>query len=290
MAGNQRRASLRETAGNYLAVLPGNLVTHGIVASLVFLIASPLLLAVLISTQSPSQAADPTYLWFGTGGLTKFVEAMTDYHLGQYMVNSLVMAIVITIGKIGISLLAALALVYYKFRFKRLIFFFILFALMFPVPVRIVPLYELMADLGWMNSFAALTGPFVASATAVFLLRQHLESIPNSIVETVKLDDVGPLTFLYRVLIPMSRGMIAGLAVINFVYAWNQYLWPLLVVNDDSKQVVQVGIRQLRDVQLGGQLDWPLLMAGAVITLLPPLVLLVLLRKPLLETFGLQTK
>jgi sn-glycerol 3-phosphate transport system permease protein len=146
-----------------------------------------------------------------------------------------------------------------------------------------------MADLGWVNTYAALTGPFVASATAVFLLRQHLQSIPDSVVETAKLDDIGPIRFLYYVLIPMSRGMIAGLAVITFIYAWNQYLWPLVIVSDDARQVVQVGIRNLKGVQIGGQLDWPLLMAGAVVTLLPPLVLLVALRQPLLETFGLET-
>lgn len=290
MAREHHHGRVTDRLSEWRATLPGNTVVHGTLAAVVVLIASPLLLALLISTQDPSQAADPTYLWVGDQGLGKYAEAMTTYQLGRYIANSLVMAILITIGKIAISLLAALALVYFRFPFKRLVFFFVLFALMFPVPVRIVPLYELIADLGWINSYAALTGPFIASATAVFLLRQHLASIPDSIVETVKLDDIGPLTFLVRVLVPMSRGMLAGLAVINFVYAWNQYLWPLIVINEDARQVVQVGIRNLRGVQMGGQLDWPLLMAGAVITLLPPLVLLIALRKPLLETFGLQTK
>lgn len=290
MAGENTRRSAASTADNVTASFPDGFGAHILAVSLVLLIASPLLLAVSISTQTAGQAADPLYIWFGSQGVVKYREALVTYNLGRYMLNSLVMAVVITVGKISISLLAALALVYYQFRFKRLIFFFILFALLFPVPVRIVPLYELMADLGWVNTYAALTGPFVASATAVFLLRQHLQSIPDSIVETAKLDDVGPIRFLYSVLIPMSRGMIAGLAVITFIYAWNQYLWPLVIVNDDARQVVQVGIRNLKGVQIGGQFDWPLLMAGAVISLLPPLILLITLRRPLLETFGLETK
>jgi sn-glycerol 3-phosphate transport system permease protein len=200
-----------------------------------------------------------------------------------------VMSVLVTVGKLAVSLLAALALVYYDFRFKNAIFFLILFTLMFPVPVRIVPLYELVAALGWSNTLLALTGPYLASATAVFLLRQHFMSIPVSLVESARLDDVGPVTFLYRVLVPMSKGMLTGLGVITFIYSWNQYLWPLIVISDQNKQVVQVGMKYLQSVGNAGQTDWGLIMAGAVLALLPPLLALVAFRGPLLETLGLQS-
>jgi ABC-type sugar transport system, permease component len=136
----------------------------------------------------------------------------------------------------------------------------------------------------------SITGPYIASATAVFLFRQHFMSIPVSMVESPRLDGVGPLTFLFRVLIPMSKGTIAGVSVITFIYAWNQYLWPLIVISDQGKQVVQVGIRFLQGASQSGLIQWGLIMAGAVIALLPSLVILIVFHRPLLETFALQQK
>ncbi|WP_134671790.1 carbohydrate ABC transporter permease [Halorussus marinus] len=258
----------------------------GLIGS-ILLMASPLLLAFVMSTQTVPEVYDITNIGAGSDGLANYLEVLTTYEMASYMLNSLVMSVVVTVGKIAVSLLAAVALVFYRFRFKNAIFFLILFTLMVPVPVRIVPLYELMAAWGWSNTLLALTGPYLASATAVFLLRQHFLSIPDSLVESAKLDGVGPLRFLWDVLIPMSRGMISGLGVITFIYAWNQYLWPLIVISDQNKQVVQVGMKYLQSVGNAGQTDWGLIMAGAVLTLLPPLVALIAFRGPLLETFGL---
>jgi len=270
-------------------VFAGQTAVHLGLVTAILLMASPLLLAFVMSTQTIPEVYDITDLSIGSDGLSNYVEVLTTYELLGYMINSLVMSVAVTVGKLAVSLLAALALVYYDFRFKNAVFFLILFTLMFPVPVRIVPLYELMVSWGWSNTLLALTGPYLASATAVFLLRQHFNSIPDSMVEAARLDDVGPLTFLMKVLIPMSRGMITGLGVITFIYAWNQYLWPLIVISDQNKQVVQVGMKYLQSVGNAGQTDWGLIMAGAVLTLLPPLVALIAFRRPLLETFGLQT-
>ncbi len=269
------------------SLLPDRTGVHLGLAASILLMASPLLLAFVMSTQTVPEVYDITNVGVGSDGLSNYVDVLVDYEMLTYMFNSLVMSVVVTVGKIAVSLLAAVALVFYRFRFKNAIFFLILFTLMFPVPVRIVPLYELMATLGWSNTLLALTGPYLASATAVFLLRQHFMSIPESLVESAKVDGVGPLRFLWKVLIPMSRGMIAGLGVITFIYAWNQYLWPLIVVSDQNKQVVQVGMKYLQSVGNAGQTDWGLIMAGAMLTLLPPLAALIAFRGPLLETFGL---
>ena len=254
------------------------------------LLALPLVLAAIMSTQSVAEIYDVTDLAIGSDAYNNYYRVMTDFNMWTYLVNSTIMALVIVVGKVGISLLAALALVYYDFPYKNAMFMFVLFTLMLPVPVRIVPLFELMVTLDWTDSMLAITMPYLASATAVFLFRQHFMAIPESISEAAKLDDVGGLAFLWYVLIPMSKGMIAGISVITYIYAWNQYLWPLAIISSQDQQVVQVGLKSLEGTAAAGQIEWVLIMAGAVIALLPRLVVLIVLHKPLLETFGLQQK
>ncbi len=261
----------------------------GLIVS-ILLMSVPVLIALVFSTKGQADLVGVPTLTPGTNAFENYLEVIVDYNMGRYMLNSLVMALVITAGKLLISLLAVLAIVYYDFPFKNLAFLAILFTLMLPIPVRIVPLYDLMVTLGWTNSLWALTIPYLASATTVFILRQHFLSIPASLVENAKLDGVGPFEFLLYVLIPMSKGVLAGVAVIMFIHAWNQYLWPLLVINDNSLHVAQVGLTIIEDVADTGQRPWHLMMAGAILTLLPPLALLVLARKPLLETFGIAHK
>ncbi|WP_324760414.1 carbohydrate ABC transporter permease [Haloarcula sp. GH36] len=270
--------------------LPENLAMHAGLVGAIALMSAPLVLALVMSTQTTTEVYQVTNLGIGSQGLSNYQTALTEYGFANYMLNSLVMSVVIVVGKVTLSLLAALALVYYDFPFQRGVFMFVLLTLLLPVPVRIVPLFQLMADLGWTNTLLALTGPYIASATAVFLFRQHFMSIPSSLVEAARLDGVGPLTFLVKVLIPMSRGMIAGVAVITFIYAWNQFLWPLVAVTDKSSQVVQVGIRYIQGSAQAGLTRWGLIMAGAVLALLPPLLVLIALHRPLLETFAIQQK
>jgi sn-glycerol 3-phosphate transport system permease protein len=231
-----------------------------------------------------------TNVGIGSEGLSNYETALSQFNFGQYIINSIVMSAIIVVGKVVLSLFAALALVYYKLPYERGIFMFILLTLLLPVPVRIVPLFDLMARLGWGNTLMAITGPYIASATAVFLFRQHFMSIPASLVENAHLDGVGPLTFLWEVLIPMSKGMIAGVSVITFIYSWNQYLWPLIIMSDQSQQVVQVGLRFLQAASQSGLTQWGLIMAGAIIALLPPLAVLIIAHRPLLETLAIQQK
>lgn len=271
-------------------VLPDQWLMHvGLIVS-IGLMALPLILAAIMSTQSVAEIYDVTNLSPGTEAYENYYRVMTDFNMWTYLINSTIMALAIVVGKVGLSLLAALALVYYDFPYKNATFMFVLFTLMLPVPVRIVPLFELMVNLDWTDTMLAITMPYLASATAVFLFRQHFMSIPASIVEAAKLDDVGGLRFLIFVLIPMSKGMIAGIAVITYIYAWNQYLWPLAVISSQDQQVVQVGLKSLEGTAAAGQIEWGLIMAGAMIALIPPLVVLIVLHKPLLETFGLQQK
>lgn len=278
------------TISDHRGALPDNLLLHGGLLFSITLMSSPLVLAMIMSTQTTSEVYQVTNLGIGSQGLQNYHLALTEFNFATYMWNSLVMSVLVVVGKVTLSLLAALALVYYELPYERGVFMFILLTLLLPVPVRIVPLFQLMADLGWANTMLALTGPYIASATAVFLFRQQFMSIPASLVETARIDDVGPLTFLLKVLIPMSRGMIAGVCVITFIYAWNQFLWPLVAVTDKSSQVVQVGIRYIQGSAQAGLTRWGLIMAGAVLALLPPLFVLIALHRPLLETFAVQQK
>jgi sn-glycerol 3-phosphate transport system permease protein len=279
----------RAAAGRLERLREDGLVVHGLLAVLVLLLLFPVLVAVLVSTKESGIVTGLADLAPGGHAYENYYRALVELEFYRYMLNSLVMASVIVVGKLAVSLLAVLAIVYYRIPYKNLVFLFVLFTLLLPVPVRFVPLYRLVTGLGWNNTALAITVPYLASATTVFILRQHFLSIPASLVENAKLDGVGPLEFLWRVLIPMSRGILVGVSVIIFVYAWNQYLWPLVIVGDDL-QVAQVGIGQLQGQAQAGDVAWALTMTGSVLTLVPPLVLLVLFRKPLLQTFSIQRK
>lgn len=263
---------------------------HVLLGFSVLLIVFPIVIAAIVSTKSQGIVTSLGDLFPGGHAVENYRTAMVEFNFGQFLWNSFLMSVVIVVGKLTLSLLAAMAIVYYRVPYKNLVFLFILFTLMLPVPVRFVPLFELINDLGWGNTLLAITVPYLASATTVFILRQHFLSMSVSIVETAKLDGVGPVRFLLYVLIPMSKGVLVGVSIIMFIYAWNQFLWPLIIIDSEANQVAQVGLSLLEgDVQSGG-VAWAMVMTGSVLTLLPPLALLLLFRKPLLETFTIQQK
>ena len=257
---------------------------------LTLLIVFPIFVALTVSTKQQGIVTSLPDLIPGTHAVDNYREALVGYGFARFMWNSFVMAVIVVVGKLVVSVLAATAIVYYRVPYKDLVFVFVLFTLLLPVPVRFVPLFQLVNDLGWGNSLLAITVPYLASATTVFILRQHFLSIPASIVETAKIDGVGPLRFMWSVLIPMSRGVLVGVSIIMFVYAWNQYLWPLVIIDSEANQVAQVGLQLLQGDVQGGQLSWSLVMAGSVLTLLPPLALMIYFRDPLLKTFSIQQK
>ncbi|PSP82319.1 glycerol-3-phosphate ABC transporter permease [Halobacteriales archaeon QS_1_68_17] len=266
------------------------LALHALLALSILVLVAPVLVATVVSTKELGIVTSLADLAPGSHAVANYRRALVDLEFGQFMLNSFVMSLAIVVGKLTVSVLAALAIVYYRIPYKNAAFLFVLFTLLLPVPVRFVPLFRLVTDLGWDNTMLAITVPYIASATTVFILRQHFLSIPASLVENAKLDGVGPFEFLWHVLVPMSKGVLVGVSVIMFVYAWNQYLWPLVIINDQSQQVVQVGLGLLRGQAQAGDVAWALVMTGSMLTLLPPLVLLALFRKPLLQTFTIQQK
>jgi len=194
------------------------------------------------------------------------------------MFNSLVMALSIAVGKIAISLLSAFAVVYFRFPFRMLCFWIIFVTLMLPVEVRILPTFEVVANLGMLNSYAGLSIPLIASATATFLFRQFFLTVPDELTEAARMDGAGPFRFFKDILIPLSRTNIAAIFVIMFIYGWNQYLWPLLITTDTSYYTIVMGIQRMVNVA-DTQPYWHLAMATATLALLPPILVVLLMQR-----------
>ncbi len=265
-------------------------VHHILLLTLLFLIAFPLIFALIKSTQTISEIFSyPPKMTLGSSMISNYLEVWNNYNLKQYMLNTIFIAFLITAGKIVLSILAAFALVFYDFPGKSFIFLFILITLMLPIPVRIVPLFDLMKTFHWGNTFYALTVPFLASATGTFLFRQFFKSFPENLVDAARVDGAGPIRFILQILIPMSVNTIGALALIEIVYVWNQYLWPLIIISSNEKNVIQVGLNSLIGTADQGT-DWGIVMAGAVITLLPPLIIFMILQQQIMKGFSVSNE
>jgi sn-glycerol 3-phosphate transport system permease protein len=211
--------------------------------------------------------------------LDNYVEAWRKASMGRMLFNSAVMAVTVAVGKIVISMLSAFAIVYFSFRGRMLCFWMIFVTLMLPVPVRLVSTYEIVGTLGWINTYQGLTIPLMASATATFLFRQFYLTIPNEMAEAAQLDGAGPMRFLWSFLLPLSWANIAALFVVLFIFGWNQYLWPLMITNTEAMRTVVIGLEGLIP-RSGTELPtWNLIMAGAMMALLPPVAIIVLMQR-----------
>jgi sn-glycerol 3-phosphate transport system permease protein len=194
------------------------------------------------------------------------------------MRNSLYMALAIVVGKIAISLLSAFAVVFFEFPGRMFFFWLIFVTLMLPVEVRMIPTYAVVSNLGMVDTFAGLTIPLIASATATLLFRQHFLTIPDELVDASQIDGAGAMRFFWSVLLPLSRNNVAALFVIMFIYGWNQYLWPLIVTTGRGRETIVIGI--VRMIGTGeAQTDWQLIMAVAVLALLPPVAIIILMER-----------
>jgi sn-glycerol 3-phosphate transport system permease protein len=191
---------------------------------------------------------------------------------------SFISAMIIAVGKIAISLLSAFAVVYFRFPGRTVVFWMIFLTLMLPVEVRIGPTYEVVANFGMLDSYAGLTIPLIASATATFLFRQFFLTVPDELVEAARIDGAGPMRFFKDVLLPLSRTSIAALFVIQFIYGWNQYLWPLLVTTDESMYPIVMGIKRMIS---GGDAatEWNAVMATAMLAMIPPALVVLLMQR-----------
>ena len=261
-------------------------VSHAVLIAGIAVIAFPLYVTFVASTltldqilQVPMPLVPGDRLWENySRALAAGASGAAAAPVGRMMLNSLVMAAAIALGKIAISLIASFAIVYFRFPLRNFFFWMIFVTLMLPVEVRIIPTYKVVSDLGILNSYVGLTLPLIASATATFLFRQFFLTIPEELAEASRIDGAGPMRFFFDVVLPLSKTSIAALFVIQFIYGWNQYLWPLLVTTDESMYTVVIGIKRMI---LGGDAltEWNVVMATAMLALLPPALVVVLMQK-----------
>jgi len=263
-----------------------NLLTHLVLILGVAAVCFPVWMAVVGSTHPGARLSqDPLPLWFGSQGWETYSgllsEGLSDaggVSVGKMLFNSLIMAVGITVGKIAVSLIAAYAIVFFRFRGRMVCFWLIFITLMLPVEVRILPTFDVAARLDLLNSYQGLILPLIASATATFLFRQVFLTIPDELVEAAKIDGAGPLRFFWDILLPVSRTNIAALTIILFIYGWNQYLWPLLMTTDAEFTTVVIGISRMLNSGEARPV-WDQIMGMAVLAMLPPVLIVLSMQK-----------
>jgi sn-glycerol 3-phosphate transport system permease protein len=259
---------------------------YAVVIAGILLVAFPVYLAFVASTQTAEAVeAAPMSLIPGDLLIENYRKVLFEggdvgsrAPVGRMMFVSLTMAVGIAVGKIIISLLSAFAIVYFRFPLKYFFFWMIFITLMLPVEVRITPTYEVMSDLGLLNTFPGLIMPLIASATATFLFRQFFLTVPDELAEAARIDGAGPIRFFVTILVPLSVTNIAAMFVIQFIYGWNQYLWPLLITTSEDMYPIVIGIKRM----IGGgdaANEWNLVMATAILAMIPPAIVVLLMQR-----------
>jgi sn-glycerol 3-phosphate transport system permease protein len=264
----------------------GNLIPHLMLCIGVLIVAFPVYLAFVATTHDTATIANgqmsllPGGHFVETFYRTLFIgsSGTTREPVLVMLFNSFVMAMMVAVGKIAISIISAYAVVYFRFRFRMTIFWLIFITLMLPVEVRIYPSYMIVADLHLLDSYAGLSLPLIASATATLLFRQFFMTVPDELLEASRIDGAGPFRFFKDTLLPLSRTNMAALFVILFILGWNQYLWPLLITTRDDMQPIQTGILKMI-VTSDALTEWPVVMATAVLAMLPPVFVVVVMQK-----------
>ena len=262
------------------------IISHAVLIFGILVVALPIWITFVAASHEAARMTQiPLPLWPGDQFLVNLKAAFVqgvgnarEQSVGLMLLNSLVMAIMIAVGKIAISLLSAFAIVYFKFPLRMTFFWMIFITLMLPVEVRILPTFEVVANLGMLNNYWGLSIPLIASATATFMFRQVFLTVPDELLEAARIDGAGPLRFFRDILIPLSRTNIAALFVILFIYGWNQYLWPLLITTDKSMYTIVMGIKQMLEAAEESP-EWHLIMMTTLLSMLPPVAVVVAMQK-----------
>jgi sn-glycerol 3-phosphate transport system permease protein len=250
-------------------------------------IAFPVWMTFVASTHDQdTMLRSPVPIWPGSHMLENYWTVLVEGYKNRpgtvplyvTLTNSMIMALGVAIGKILISIIAAFAIVYFRFPLRMFFFWAIFVTLMLPVEVRIVPTYGVVAALGMLDSYSGLIIPLIASATATFLFRQFFLSVPDELTEAARVDGASPMRFFWDILLPMSRTSIAALFVIQFIYGWNQYLWPLLITTKEGFYTVVMGVSRQANV-VDAVPSWNLLMAMAMLAALPPVLVVVFMQR-----------
>ena len=261
-------------------------IAYAILTFGIFIVVFPVYLALIASTHDAATVVNGN-MPLSPGGhtLENYYRAIfvggsrtSREPVGHMLMNSFVSAIGIAVGKICISILSAFAVVYFRFPFRKTAFWIIFVTLMLPVEVRIFPTFKIVSDLGMLDSYQGLAVPLIASATGTLLFRQFFMTIPDELLEASKIDGAGPFKFFKDTVLPLSLTTIAALFVIQFIYGWNQYLWPLLITTKDSMQTIVIGIRKMITTS-DALTEWQLAMATAMLAMLPPVFVVIAMQR-----------
>jgi len=262
---------------------------HAILIILVIVLAFPVFFALVTSTLSFQESYEyPPKLIPGNQFMNNFKDAWERVNIGRLFFNSTLISVVVAIVKTILALLAAFAYTHFKFRGQGLLFSICMITQMLPLPVRIIPTYQLMATFNWINSYYALMVPFFASTTGLLLFRQFYMTVPADLPDAARVDGASPMRYFLQILVPISKTNIAALFVIEFIFMWSQYLWPLIVTTTGEMRVIQIGIKMLLASEQIAP-EWNVIMAGTVIAMLPPLIVLLVLRKSFVQGIAMQT-
>ncbi|PMS20764.1 sn-glycerol-3-phosphate ABC transporter permease UgpE [Trinickia dabaoshanensis] len=262
-----------------------DLFCHAVLIAGVALVAFPVYVAFCAATMSehevftvPLSLVPSTHLIENIAAVWSHGSGNAASPFGRMLLNSLVMALAIAVGKIAVSIISAYAIVFFRFPLRNTAFWLIFVTLMLPVEVRIFPTVQVVSSMHLTNTYAGLTLPLIASATATFLFRQFFMTLPDELVEAARIDGAGALRFFYDIVLPLSKTNIAALFVITFIYGWNQYLWPILITNEQSLTTAVVGIKTM--IASGDTAtEWHLVMAATLLAMLPPLVVVLAMQR-----------
>ena len=262
---------------------------HAILILLVIVLSFPVFFALVTSTLSLQESYRfPPKLIPGNQFMNNLKDAWERINIGRLFFNSTLISVVVAIVKTILALVAAFAYTHFKFRGQGLLFSLCMITQMLPLPVRIIPTYQLMASFNWINSYYALMVPFFASTTGLLLFRQFYLTVPRDLPDAARVDGAGPMRYFLQILVPISKTNIAALFVIEFIFMWSQYLWPLIVTTTGEMRVIQIGIKMLLASEQIAP-EWNVIMAATVIAMLPPLIVLLVLRKSFVQGIAMQT-
>ncbi|WP_041446498.1 carbohydrate ABC transporter permease [Pseudothermotoga thermarum] len=244
-----------------------------LLASISVVVFAPFFLAIVMSIQ-PSEFVfvfPPRFLPKGFHW-QNYVQAFKVVPFGRMILNSAIVAVLITFGKLVTGTFSGYAYSNFKFRGDKISFYIVFATLFIPVEiVLIVPLFRIVSKFGWVNTYWAMTIPFMASATNTFLMQQHFKTIPKEFEDAAKIDGANSMQYFFKIMLPLSRPIIAGASIINFTYAWNMYLWPLIVAMEDKMKTVQVAVNMIMNAE--SSQNWGVIMAATVVALLPTLLI-----------------
>ncbi len=261
---------------------------HALMILGVAIVIFPLIYAFVLSTQTSSEYYQVGNLVPGTAMQENYETAWKQASLWRLMGNTMIVSLSVALGKIFLSITAAFALIYFRVKWRGPLLGLIMLTHLLPLPVRIVPTYQLLTDLGWIDTFQGLSVPFMASATGVLLFQQFYKTVPIDLADAARVDGAGPLRFMFSMLIPISRTNIGALFLIEFIYMWNQYLWPIVVANSLATRQVQIGIKLL--IATDSVIQWGVLMAGTITVIIPPLIVLLLLQNTMMAGLNMPSE